>query len=319
MSHVPDPTEAAAQAARLCDEIEKAVCGKRAIVRSAVEAFVSGGHVLIEDVPGVGKTTLARALAGACAATFQRVQFTSDLLPSDVIGGVLPEFRDGAMVGALRFSPGPIFAQIVLADEINRASPKTQSALLEAMAEGGVTVDGERHVLPDPFFVIATQNPFEHHGTYPLPESQLDRFQRRLELGHPEREDELAVLRGDTVVDVVDVSPVLSVEEILGLRSASERVKFDDAVLRYLLDIAAATRDRDDIAVGVSTRGALAHRASAQARALLDGRAYCIPEDVRETAQPVLAHRLILDSGQTSASHTRWLVEEILESIPVPL
>lgn len=316
---MPDPTAAAEQAGRLCQEIEKALCGKPLVVRSAVEALVSGGHVLIEDVPGVGKTTLARALASATDARFQRVQFTSDLLPSDVIGGVLPEFREDARVGELRFAPGPIFAQIVLADEINRASPKTQSALLEAMAEGGVTVDGERHPLPEPFFVVATQNPFEHHGTYPLPESQLDRFQRRLELGYPGRDDELSVLRGDSVADVESVSAVLSVEEVKGLQRASRRVKFEDAVLCYLLDIAAATRDRDDIAVGVSTRGALAHRAASQARALLDGRDFCIPEDVRDTAPTVLAHRLILDSGNASPAHTLWLIEEILESIPVPL
>ena len=318
-----DPVAAAELAGRFRANVELALRGKPEVVRRAVEAFVSGGHLLLEDVPGVGKTTLARALARSVDATFRRIQFTSDLLPSDVIGAALPELRDGRPTGEFVFQPGPLFAQVVLADEINRASPKTQSALLEAMSEGSVTLDGRTHRLPEPFFVVATQNPAEHHGTNPLPESQLDRFRARLRLGYPDAADEAAVLRDDPAVRALpELQPVLGVPEILAMRAAAERVKLADAVVGYLLAIVAETRNHDAVHVGVSPRGALALRRAAQARALVDGRDFCIPEDVRELAVDVLSHRIVVDprgAGSRGGEEGEWIIREILEQVPVPL
>jgi MoxR-like ATPase len=318
-----DPAASAQAAARFRANVELALRGKAEVVRRAVEAFVSGGHLLIEDVPGVGKTTLARALARSVDASFRRIQFTSDLLPSDVLGAAVPEFREGRATGSFVFQPGPLFAQVVLADEINRASPKTQSALLEAMSEGCVTLDGRTHRLPEPFFVVATQNPAEHHGTNPLPESQLDRFRMRLRLGYPSRADEAALLRDDPAVRTLpELAPVLAVADVRRMRAAAERVKLDDAVVGYLLAIVAETRSHDAVEVGVSPRGALALRRAAQARALVDGRDFCIPEDVRELAVDVLAHRIVVDprgAGQRGAEEGEWIVREILEQVPVPL
>jgi len=318
-----DPQAAAECAARFRANVERALRGKTEVVRRAVETFVSGGHLLIEDVPGVGKTTLARALARSVEASFRRIQFTSDLLPSDVLGAAVPEMADGRPTGRFAFQPGPLFAHVVLADEINRASPKTQSALLEAMSEGRVTLDGHTHLLPEPFFVVATQNPAEHHGTSPLPESQLDRFRMRLRLGYPEPGDEAALLRDDPAVRALpELQPVLGVEDVRAMRAAVERVKLADAVVAYLLAIVAETRQHDAIHLGVSPRGALALRRAAQARALVDGRDFCIPEDVRELAVDVLAHRIVIDprgAAHRGALETEWLVREILEQVPVPL
>ena len=310
-------------AGRIRENVERVLRGKGEVVRRAVETLVSGGHLLIEDVPGVGKTTLARALACSLDASFSRIQFTSDLLPSDVTGASLPEVDGGRPTGRFVFHEGPLFSQVVLADEINRASPKTQSALLEAMSEGQVTLDGTTHRLPELFFVVATQNPTEHHGANPLPESQLDRFHVRLGIGYPEQEDEAAVLRDDPgQIDLPRLEPVATPDEVLAMRRACREVKLDDALIAYVLAIVGETRSHEAIHLGVSTRGALALSRAAQARALVEGRDYCIPEDVRDLATPVLAHRIITDPRGMATSATdeaEWIVREIVEQVPVPL
>ena len=317
------PRDAADLLGRLRINVEKALRGKPDVVARAVETLVAGGHLLIEDVPGVGKTTLASALARSLDASFRRIQFTSDLLPSDILGTALPQLAEGRPTGALVFQPGPLFAHVVLADEINRAGPKTQSALLEAMSEGQVTVDGQTHALPEPFFVVATQNPLEHHGTHPLPESQLDRFQIRLAIGYPEPEDEAAVLRDDPATrDLPLLEPVLRPSDVLALRASVESVKFDDSLIAYLLAIVGETREHEAVYVGASTRAGLALRRAAQARALGEGRDFAIPEDVRALAPDVLAHRLVLGTATPAGvapEEARWVVEEIAARVPVPL
>lgn len=316
------PEEASICAARLRTNVERALRGKPEVVRRAIECLIAGGHLLLEDVPGVGKTTLAQALARSVDARFRRIQFTSDLLPSDLLGTSLPE-AGASGAASFRFQPGPIFANVVLADEINRASPKAQSALLEAMSEGAVTIEGTTHRLPRPFFVIATQNPLEHHGTHPLPESQLDRFLMRRGIGYPEVGDEAAVLREDPAHTALPkLTPVLDTRTVLAMQHAAEAIKFGDALVDYLLRIVHQTRQHEALEFGVSPRGAIALRRAAQARALVDGRDYCIPEDVRELALDVLAHRVLADprGGRTrSGEETAWIVREILEQVPVPL
>jgi len=320
---VLDARHAAELAGRLRAQVERALRGKPEVVRQSVEAWVAGGHLLVEDVPGVGKTTLAHALARSLDATFRRIQFTSDLLPSDLVGASVPEIVDGRPSGRFVFQPGPLFAQVVLADEINRASPKTQSALLEAMAEASVSIDGIAHRLPQPFLVVATQNPVDHHGTHPLPESQLDRFLLRLRIGYPEPADEAAVLRDDpAATELPRLEPVLTSDELLAMRAAAERVKFDDQLVAYLLEIVRATREHAALRLGASPRGAVALRRIAQARALIDGRDYCIPEDVRDLAVGVLAHRVWLDpreAGATASEEAEWVLREILDATAVPL
>ncbi len=315
--------EAAAIAGRLRANVERALRGKPEVVRRTVEALLAGGHLLLEDVPGVGKTTLAQAVARSIDGSFRRIQFTSDLLPSDVLGASLPE--DAGPHGGRRlvFHPGPIFASVVLADEINRASPKAQSALLEAMAEGFATVEGTTHALPRPFFVIATQNPLEHHGTHPLPESQLDRFLMRLAIGYPDPEDEAAVLRDDPAAsELPRLAPVLDAAQLEALQRAAAGVKFADSLVGYLLQIVHETRAHESVEVGVSPRGAIALRRAAQARALVEGRDFCIPEDVRDLAVDVLAHRIQIDARAGRApgrEEAAWIIREILDQVPVPL
>lgn len=315
--------EASTAVARLIHEIERVMHGKSEVVRKSVVCLLARGHLLIEDVPGVGKTLLAQALARSVAAEFRRIQFTSDLLPGDLTGISIPDLSEAGAPPRFRFQPGPLFANLVLADEINRASPKTQSALLEAMSENTISVDGVSHRLPDPFFVLATQNPLEHHGTHPLPESQLDRFLMRLSLGYPDREHELRVLAKDPSVHVLpQLKATLELDTLRGIQTATENVKVDGSLLAYLLNLIDATRLHEGLSLGASTRGALALRRAAQASALIDGRDYCIPEDIRDLAVDVLSHRVAvhLRGGLApEAEEPRWIVQEIVDRVAIPL
>jgi len=300
--------------------IESVIRGKSDTVKFALVGLFARGHVLIEDVPGIGKTTLATALARALDLSIQRIQFTSDLLPSDVIGLSIYNRQ----TGEFEWKPGPIFSNIVLADEINRATPKTQSALLEAMGEEQVTVDGSSRHLPLPFMVIATQNPTEHHGTYPLPESQLDRFMLRLHMGYPEFADERRILRDRENIDPLEnIRTVLGREEILDLQEAVMRVRVDDALLDYLLEIVDATRRSEALELGVSPRGALSLFRSAQALALIEGRDYCIADDIKRLVMPTFAHRVIVNSRASSlknrTAEAENALQEILRSVKVPI
>jgi MoxR-like ATPase len=315
-------SQAAERAGDLLSNVERALRGKRDVVLRSTIAMIARGHLLLEDVPGVGKTTLAKALARSVESEFRRIQFTSDLLPSDLTGLSVPEMDQGRATSRFVFQPGPLFANVLLADEVNRASPKSQSALLEAMSEHTVTVDGTTHELPDPFFVVATQNPLEHHGTHPLPESQLDRFMMKLSIGYPSPEHEAEVLREDPGATALpELSPVLSLEELRAMQRTAGEVKFEDSLVAYLLAIVDESREHDNLELGVSPRGALALRRAAQARALIDGRDYCIPEDIRELAVDVLAHRVMVDvrAGTPAGSEeTKWVLSEILDRVPVP-
>ncbi|MDD5307151.1 MAG: AAA family ATPase [Deltaproteobacteria bacterium] len=305
---------------RMVEMIERALVGQRRPVELAVTAFLAGGHLLIEDVPGVGKTTLARALARASGGVFRRVQFTSDLLPSDITGVSI--FDSGA--SEFRFRPGPVFGNVVLADEINRATPKTQSALLEAMAEGQVSVDGATRPLPTPFMVIATQNVEERHGTYPLPESQLDRFLMRISMGYPEADAERAVVSRPGRDDPVErVEAVLDPAGAACLFAAVDAVRVDPAVLDYVMTLVGRTRSSDLIDLGVGPRGGMALHRAARAMAVLRGRDYCLTDDVKALAVPVLAHRVVpagssWDSGADRELAIRALTD-IAASVEIPL
>jgi MoxR-like ATPase len=305
---------------RLQSAIETVIKGKPESVRLAIVTLIAGGHLLVEDVPGVGKTTLAHALARALDCTFQRVQFTSDLLPSDVIG--LSIYNQHT--GIFEWKPGPVFANVVLADEINRTTPKTQSALLEAMAERQVTVEGITHPLPQLFMVLATQNPIEHHGTYPLPESQLDRFMLRLRIGYPETGAETQMLRDREYKDPLEsLRPVMSDVEVLELQQNVSAVSVDDALVEYLMRIVTATRDSEMLDLGVSPRGTLALFRAAQALALTEDRAYCIPDDIKRLVLPVFAHRILVSSRFSSSmrrsEEAEAVLTEIIKTVSVPL
>lgn len=300
--------------------IERVIKGKSETVKFALVALLAKGHLLIEDVPGIGKTTLSNALARALDLSFQRIQFTSDLLPSDVIGLSVYNQRSGNF----EWKPGAIFSNIVLADEINRATPKTQSALLEAMAEEQVTVEGVSRPLPLPFMVIATQNPAEHHGTYPLPESQLDRFMMRLHIGYPQLEDERRILRDRESRNPLEfVRSVMSENDLLELQQRAAEVRVDDALVNYLLQIVESTRKSEMLELGISPRGTLALFRSAQALALIEGRDFCIADDIKRLVVPCFAHRLIVNSRTSSSKQkmreAEQILSDILQKISVPI
>ncbi len=303
---------------RLVQNMESVVLGKHEVVQLSVVALLAGEHILLEDVPGVGKTLIAKALAKSIHGQFSRIQFTPDLLPSDILGSSIYNNTSNQFL----FSAGPIFANVVLADEINRAPPRTQSALLEAMSEHQASIDGVTHNMPNPFLVIATQNPFEFEGTYHLPESQLDRFLVRVDVGYPSRSSEREVLRSHRMGEPVDqLAPVVSLEEVQSAREKVRAIRVEDSVVDYLQDIVEATRNSTDLLIGISTRGALSFYRACQSRALLNGRAFVTPDDVKALAVPVIAHRVI--PRGLNAGSDRKLVEagirRLLESVRVPV
>mgnify|MGYP001049293530 CR=1 FL=1 len=297
--------------------LETALRGKREVVRLSLVCLFARGHLLVEDVPGVGKTTLAQALARSVECDFHRLQFTADMLPGDVVGVTVYNARSGEF----EFKRGPIFTHFLLADEINRCSPKTQSALLEAMNEMQVTIDGHTHPLRAPFLVVATQNPVEHHGTYPLPESQLDRFLLRLQIGYPDRTSERDIVRQGQ--GGVSIEPVLSANDVVRFQEQAARVRVDDSLVDYLLTIAERTRKHEALALGVSPRGAQALYRAAQALAMIEGRDYALPDDIKRLAVPVFAHRVVVHSrlalAQRSVDAATRTLEEILTHVDVPI
>ncbi|MDX2175185.1 MAG: AAA family ATPase [Candidatus Sumerlaeia bacterium] len=306
--------------ARLRENIVSVMRGKREVVDLCICALLARGHVLLEDVPGVGKTTLASLLARSIDGSFQRIQFTSDLLPSDILGVSIfdPERR------AFEFREGPLFANVVLADEINRTTPKTQSALLEAMNTGQVSMDRETHRLPHPFMVVATQNPIEFHGTFPLPKSQMDRFLVRISVGYPSREAEMQILREQRMAqEETNVKPALSIAEVELLQQVAMDVKVDDDLLDYITRIAEATRSAAVFELGLSTRGTLALRRAAQARALLDARRFVTPDDIKAVAVAVVAHRVQVaqsfERGGVASQEEVEAVREVLQRVDVPV
>ena len=304
--------------ASLQANVEKVIRGKSEVIQFCIAAFLSKGHILLEDVPGVGKTTLAHALARSVSLSFQRIQFTSDLLPSDIVGVTIynqerQEFE---------FISGPIFTNVLLADEINRATPKSQSALLEAMSEGMISIEKRRLPLPDPFLVIATQNPIEHVGTYPLPESQLDRFLMKLTIGYPNTGDEKKLLRAGGAQDALEhLEPVLDESDVRELQEQVNAIHVNESLVEYLMMIVQTTRNHPEVALGVSTRGALVYFKSCQAMAMVNGRDFVIPEDVKRLAAPVLSHRILMKERRMmrgdSAPETRF-IQRILNETPVP-
>jgi MoxR-like ATPase len=302
---------------RIADNVAKAVVGKEQVIELCMVALLCEGHVLLEDVPGIGKTTLAKAIARSVGCSFRRIQFTPDLLPSDVTG--ILYFNQKSQ--DFEFRPGPIISQVVLADEINRATPRTQSALLEAMQERQVTVDLETLPLPRPFMVLATQNPIELEGTFPLPEAQVDRFMMRIALGYPTREDESAILLRYEHQDPLEtLEPVIQASDLLAMQEQIRTIQVEESVREYLVDVVRATRDHEAVELGVSPRGTLALYRTAQALAALRGRAFVIPDDVKWLAPPVLTHRIII-SPQTRLRGRRpeEVVSEIVDTVPVPV
>jgi MoxR-like ATPase len=305
---------------RVQQSVQSVIRGKDEVIQLVLVGLLARGHLLIEDVPGVGKTTLAHALARSFDCAFQRIQFTSDMLPSDVIG--VSVFSQQTQ--RFEFRPGPIFANIVLADEINRTTPKTQSALLEAMNENQVTVDNHTSPLPQPFMVMATQNPIEHHGTYPLPESQLDRFLMRVKIGYPSAESEKEILQDFADSDpLANVRPVMTGPEVVEIQNRVRRVKVDPELVNYTLAIVEKTRQHEYLSLGVSPRGSMSLYRAAQALAFVEGRNYCIPDDFKRLTIPVFCHRCVVSSRYIStlkkSDQARAIVEEIINSTPVPL
>ncbi|GAB3411539.1 AAA family ATPase [Haloparvum alkalitolerans] len=316
LAHMDVP-EAADVCGRVMDEVGGAVVADREFLERVTLGVLARGHVLLEDVPGTGKTLTARAFASALGLAFSRIQFTPDLLPTDVTGTNVFDEREGTF----EFAPGPIFANVVLADEINRAPPKTQAALLEAMEEGQVTVDGETHQLPEPFYVIATQNPVESEGAFPLPEAQLDRFVVKSSIGYPDADGEVELLRrrAGRVEQSPSVERVLDETSVLELRETPETVRMDDDLLEYVADLARATREDRRVEVGVSPRGTQRLFEAARAQAVIRGREFVTPDDVKTVAEPVLAHRLVLTPDATvDAILKRKVIREVLERVPVP-
>jgi MoxR-like ATPase len=305
---------------RLQQSIQSVIRGKDEVIQLALVALFARGHLLIEDVPGVGKTTLAHSLARSFNCAFQRIQFTSDMLPSDVIG--ISVFSQQSQ--RFEFRPGPVFANIVLADEINRTTPKTQSALLEAMNEYQVTADNHTYPLPQPFMVMATQNPIEHHGTYPLPESQLDRFLMRLKIGYPASASEKEILRNFAVSEpLARIEPVMAAEEVVEIQQAVRGVTVDEQLMNYTLAIVEKTRQNEFLSLGVSPRGSMMLYRAAQALAVVEGRNYCIPDDFKRLVLPVFAHRCVVSSRYIStikkSDQAEAILREITDSTPVPL
>jgi MoxR-like ATPase len=313
-------TTAASRIGELQRSIARVVKGKEEAIQMALMTLLARGHLLVEDVPGVGKTTLAHAIARSFHCSFQRIQFTSDMLPSDVIGvsvynPVAQEFE---------FKPGPIFANIIVADEINRTTPKTQSALLEAMNESQITVDNHTHPLPKPFLVLATQNPIEHHGTYPLPESQLDRFLMRIRMGYPARSSEKEIIRNNAGIGSAEqIEPLMDAADVLAMQESVSQVKVDESLLDYALDIIERTRQTEQLSLGVSPRGAVMLHRAAQARAFLEGRDYCLPDDFKRLIVPVFAHRVVVSSRyvstQKKSEQADAILREIVDSTRVPV
>jgi len=303
---------------QLQENVERVIRGKSDVVQLAIAALLARGHILLEDVPGVGKTTLANALARSLSLSFQRIQFTSDLLPADIVGVTI--FNQDNQ--EFQFVSGPIFTNVLLADEINRATPKSQSALLEAMSEEMISIEKKRMPLPHPFLVIATQNPIEHVGTYPLPESQLDRFLMRLRIGYPNAESEKELIRSGGAREALDqLQPVLSGAEVLQLQDRVSTIHVDDSLVNYLMAIVYATRNHQDVALGVSTRGVLSYHKACQAFAMVNGRDFVVPDDVKVLAVPLLSHRIVLRTRQMMrgdfAPETAF-IERLLNMIPVP-
>lgn len=309
-----NPVESLAE--RMVSNVEKVIIGKRAEVRNTLIALLCEGHLLIEDVPGVGKTMLARSMARSIGCTFKRIQFTPDMLPSDVTGVSVFNQRDREF----EFRPGPIMAQIVLADEINRATPKTQAALLEAMEERQVTVDGITHTLQRPFLVLATQNPIEYEGTFPLPEAQVDRFMMRISLGYPSQADEISILNSQqTHHPIEDVEQVITAEELVAAQKAVKDVYMDDLIKEYIVLLTNATRKHPDVYLGASPRGSLALYKTARARAAMESRNFVIPDDIKALADFTLSHRIIISpSARIKNVDARAIMGEVLDSVPVP-